>query len=154
MITAYGTFLHKWDENVILSISKNWSLASHRWEAASHERQANPSYMCSKSHAYAMPYVEGVIVMSCRKKSLVKDRRIVKVLSSLFCRSLHYIPFWKPHWEVCDGLLETATVSVLVPVGTYIAFYKYWRDWEIKRFSRSRKDSRIDPGRTTVVFVT
>lgn len=154
MITAYGTFPYKRDENVILNISKNWSLASHRWEAASHERQANPSYMCCKSHACAMSYVEGVIMMSCRIKSLVKGRRIVKVLLSWFSRSLHYIPFWKPHWEVCDGLFETATVSVPVPVGTYITFCKYWRDWEIKQFSRSRKESRINPGKATVVFVT
>lgn len=139
MITAYDFFPQKRDENVILNV-KNWSLAFHRWEAASHGRQANPRYMCYKSYAYAMSYVDVVIKMSCRIKSLVYDRNTVKVLLSFFSKSLPWIPFWKPHWEVCDVFFETAAVSVLVPVGTCIAFHKYWRDWEIKRFSRSRKE--------------
>lgn len=64
-----------------------------RGERAPRKRQASTAYMCSRFDAYALSYAASMIIVSCRKKSLIKDRRIVKVLLSLVSKFLHQIPF-------------------------------------------------------------
>lgn len=94
-------------KNVIIKYPQHSRLVSHsfhRWERASQKRQANTCYTCSNSDTYAALYADSMIMMTCRMKSLIKDKRPGKVLFEIWAPSA-CLRFW--HWKVHNGSFET-----------------------------------------------
>lgn len=103
--------------------------------------------VCAVSHACAMSCTDDVITISCRIKSLVKDKWIAQVLLSLFSKSLHCIPIWKSlWWFVWDSYCVSSG-----PSGHIHCLLQILGN---KKGSQAGKSSRIDPGRDTVLFAT